>query len=290
MQKKVLIIENASTLAMRIKLLLELQNCDVNMVHEVDYVLDEYDQYYDMVVIEHSLSFALVEVLKDNYRFCTFMLLAPSPDTMSSTKELVALQMTLEGSSVIYEFYSNSEIISELESLLQLSVSGAEISLPNLLLVDDNVSRLVELKKDLSGANLNVATLDSPKSIKHFISRQEHIDILISDFHMNDCTGIDVYREVKHRFKDCQCILMTSRKHHSVLVEVIREGVSEVLEKPVDQNLLFQSIHKIWQTQTLKRTNQSLINRWQETLDTLVEHDILLRVLYNSTLDGGDGG
>lgn len=286
MLKKVLIIENASTLAMRLKLLMELQSCEVEMVHEIDFAIDEFEDYFDMIVLEHSVSCTIVEQLKTHHGFCRFLILAPSPENLNSAEEFSTLQVALSNSTVIYEFYTNKEILSELDNLLGLSSSGENLPLPNIMLVDNQIERLSEIKMILSGANLNVVALDSPRAVKQCVASQESVDILVADFHMGSDTGIDVFREVKHSFKECQCILLTSRTHHSVLIEVIREGVSDVLEKPVDQNVLLQAIHKLWQTQTLKRSNQSLMVRWQETLDVLVEHDILLRVLYNTTLDG----
>lgn len=286
MLKKVLVIENASTLAMRIKLLMELQSCEVEMVQEMDFALAQFDDYYDMIVVEYSLQQDLIEQLKTHHSFSAFLVLAPSVDGLDSTSDLTNLMSKLPNCTVIYEFYSNKEILMELDNLLELSASSENLSLPNILLVDDNVSRLSDTKGILTGANLHVTTLDCPKAVQQCIGTLEQVDILVADFHMGDSTGIEVFKEIKHQFKECQCILLTSRKHHSVLIEVIRLGVSEVLEKPIDQNLLLQSIHKLWQTQTLKRSNQNLIVRWQETVDTLVEHDILLRVIYNTTLDG----
>ncbi len=286
MRKKVLIIENASTLAMRLKLLIELQNCEVEMVHESYFVLADYQRYFDMIVVEYSASAELIKQLKQQHCFCPYLILAPAMENLGSTTELTTVQQQLPNNSIIYEFYTNKEILSELEALLGLSMQGDETPLPQILLVDDNEKRLNAIERELVDANLNVSCILNPVSLATELEALETVDILVSDFHMPSLTGIDVFREVKRKFKECQCILLTSRTHHSVLIEVIREGVSEVLEKPIDQNVLLQAIHKLWQTQTLKRTNQNLITRWQETLDILVEHDILLRVLFNSTLDG----
>jgi PAS domain S-box-containing protein len=284
MIKKVLIIENSSTLAMRVKLLLELQNCEVTLVNETDLHQDELDSYFDLVVIEYAIKFSLVEKLKAVFPFCAFIILAPSPDTMTSSKPLLAVQMELPNSQTIYAFFTNKDILAQLDTVLELS--GDNLPLPKILLVDDNADRLAGLRNTLSGANLNTEVLSSLEDVKENLHKISAVDILVADFHMDECTGIDVFREIKHHFKDCQCILLTSRQHHNVLIDVIRLGVSEVLEKPVYEHILLQSIHKLWQTELLKHANQDLMVRLQETLDVLVERDILLRVLFNSTLDG----
>lgn len=286
MIKKVLIIDNYSTLAMRVKLLLELQNCEVTLTNETDLTGDEFTDYFDLVVFEYSIKAALVKTLKQTFPFSVFIVLAPSPESMPSSQPLLEVQKLVSGISTIYSFFTNKDILAQLDNVLELSVSSDNLPLPKILLVDDNPQRLADLNNTLTGANLEIQTMTSLDEVKEKIQRLENINILVSDFHLDGCTGIDIFREVKHHFKDCQCILLTSRQHHDVLIDVIRIGVSEVLEKPIHEHVLLQSIHKLWQTELLKHNNQDLMVRLQETLDVLVERDILLRVLYNSTPDG----
>ena len=286
MIKKVLIIENSSTLAMRVKLLLELQNCDVNLINEMELSSEVFEQYFDLVILDHSIEFAIVEQSKQAFPFSAFIILTPAPEANSHTEALIEVQRLLPESACIYTYFSNKDILSQLDSVLELSVSGETPTLPNIMLVDDNPKRLESLKSTLAGANLQVFAMSSLEQVQQKVLNYGNIDILVCDFHMGECTGIDVFREVKHHHKECQCILLTSRQHHSVLIDVIRLGVSEVLEKPIYEHILLQSIHKIWQTEILRQSNHELMVRLQETLDVLVERDILLRVLYNSTADG----
>ncbi|MFT4924311.1 MAG: PAS domain S-box-containing protein [Phenylobacterium sp.] len=286
MIKKVLIIDNYSTLAMRVKLLLELQNCEVTLINEVDVNNDEFDDYFDLVVFEYSIALSLIKRLKSSFPFSAFIVLSPAPETLPSSELMAQVQQTLPNISIIYSFFTNKDILNQLDNVLELSVSSDNLPLPKILLVDDNPERLKELYATLTGANLEVQCMTSLSEVEEKSHELERINILVSDFHLGNCTGIDIFRHVKHHFKDCQCILLTSRQHHDVLIEVIRIGVSEVLEKPIYEHVLLQSIHKLWQTELLKHNNQDLMVRLQETLDVLVERDILLRVLYNSTPDG----
>lgn len=286
MIKKVLIIENSSTLAMRVKLLLELQSCEVVLVNEEDIGDDEFRDYFDLVVLDYSIQYELVERVKMSFPFSSFIILAPAPESMSSSKPLLSVQMLLQNSACIYAYFTNKDILTQLDAILELSVAGTNPALPTILLVDDMQQRLHSLEGMLVGANLQVVAMESMQQVKEELPNYNNIDVLVCDFHMGDETGIDVFREVKHQFKDCKCILLTSRQHHSVLIDVIRLGVSDVLEKPIYEHILLQSIHKLWQTELLRQSNQELMGRLQETLDVLVERDILLRVLYNSTVDG----
>ena len=69
------------------------------------------------------------------------------------------------------------------------------------------------------------------------------------------------------------------------MIEAIRQGVEDVLVKPIDENALLQSLHKLWQTELLKRHNSELVERLQDTVDALIEKDSLLRVIYKHTPD-----
>ena len=69
------------------------------------------------------------------------------------------------------------------------------------------------------------------------------------------------------------------------MVAAIRQGVEDVLIKPIDDNSLLQSVHKLWQTELLKRHNAELVERLQNTVDALIEKDSLLRVIFKHTPD-----
>jgi PAS domain S-box-containing protein len=123
-----------------------------------------------------------------------------------------------------------------------------------------------------------------PQAVEQSIIHK--IDILVSDYNLANCSGIDIYRKVKQINPNCRCLLITSQPHQSALIEAIRIGVDDVLEKPLDQSLLLQALHRMWQTELLKRNNDELVERLQDTVDALIEKDSLLRVIYKNTPDG----
>lgn len=58
-----------------------------------------------------------------------------------------------------------------------------------------------------------------------------------------------------------------------------------MLIKPLNDNILLQSVHKLWQTELLQRHNTELVERLQDTVDALIEKDSLLQVIYKNTPD-----
>ncbi|MEM6510926.1 MAG: ATP-binding protein, partial [Pseudomonadota bacterium] len=117
------------------------------------------------------------------------------------------------------------------------------------------------------------------------IIKDHDIDLLISDFTFTDGTGLELFNKLKTRQPNSRCLLYTSKPDQVSMVAAIRQGVEDVLIKPVDDNTLLQSVHKLWQTELLRRHNTELVERLQNTVDALIEKDSLLRVIFKHTPD-----
>ncbi|WP_193332292.1 hybrid sensor histidine kinase/response regulator [Pseudoalteromonas ulvae] len=285
MLKRILIVDNSSVLAMRVKALLELIGCEAVLCHfsEVEKILLE--QSFEMIAIAHGIPITLIEQIKPFLKSVPTLLIAPNSQGGTVIDSFSDIYRLLPDSQVIYPFYDNKELIGILEGQLMMNEDEVEILLPRILLVDSELDKLAELETALKGAHIDVVTATSLKeAIEQSIAYK--IDILISDFNLPHCSGIDVYRKVKGINPDCRCLLITSEALQSTLIEAIRIGVDDVLEKPLDQSLLLQSVHKMWQTELLKRNNTELVERLQDTVDALIEKDSLLRVIYKNTPDG----
>jgi len=289
MLKRILIVDNSSVLAMRVKVLLELVGCETLLSHflEVESAPknDLIKDHFDMIVVVHGIPLSLVQQLKSYFQDIPFLLVAPHSQDAKISSTFAELHQLLPSSQMIYPFFDNKEIIGILEEELRINSAEAEILLPKVLLVDDDIQRLEKLENSLKGAHLDVTTASE---VKHVIelAKNQKFDLLISDFNMDKCTGIDVFRQLKMINPDCRCLLVTSKPHQSALIEAIRIGVEDVLEKPLNESVLLQALHKVWQTELLKRNNLELVERLQDTVDALIEKDSLLRVIYKNTPDG----
>lgn len=289
MLKRILIVDNSSVLAMRVKVLLELVGCETLLNHflEIEGVPknDLINDHFDMIVVVHGIPVYLVQELKNNFKEIPFLLVAPHSQDAKVSSTFAELHQLLPSSQMIYPFFDNKEIIGILEEELRINSAEAEILLPKVLLVDDDIQRLEKLEKSLKGAHLDVTTASEIKDVIE-LAKNKKFDLLISDFNMAKCTGIDVFRQLKVINSDCRCLLVTSKPHQSALIEAIRIGVEDVLEKPLNESVLLQALHKVWQTELLKRNNLELVERLQDTVDALIEKDSLLRVIYKNTPDG----
>lgn len=283
MADQVLIIDNNSVLAMRIKVLCELLGSDVEHNHFQLLSNDLDFSEYDVIVIAHGLPREYIPVLQPLNNHQKIILLAPKPDNAEHLKAFSELNRVLPNAIVIYPFFANKDISSLLERVLEVG-SNSRLLLPTVLVADHDEARLQRLAMNLRSAQINVYTANGLEQVKA-INAQHHIDLLISDFHFNDTSGLELFTVVKLRNSNCRCLLMTSKASQVDMLVAIRQGVDDVLVKPINENMLLQSLHRVWQIELLRRHNQELVERMQATVDALIERDSLLRVIYKHTPD-----
>ncbi|AIY64644.1 hybrid sensor histidine kinase/response regulator [Pseudoalteromonas piratica] len=284
MQKRILILDNSSVLAMRLKVLLELLTCHVDLHHYSDFEPSEEPIYYEAIIFASGVPEKLVLQIQQLYGEVNTFLLAPNVEGNKLRDSFTKLANALPNALIIHPFYNNKDVIGLLEEGLAIGAANLDIKLPKILLVDDNKERLCGLESSLKGAHIDVITADTDYAA---IGRAalHQIDILVSDFNMGDISGIDIFRQIKSVNPNCRCILVTSKPHQSALIEAVRLGVDDVLEKPLNESVLLQAIYKLWHNEQLERNNLELVDRLQDTVDALIEKDSLLRVIYKNTPD-----
>ncbi|MDI4651422.1 MULTISPECIES: ATP-binding protein [Pseudoalteromonas] len=268
---------------MRVKVLLELIGCSVELLHfaMVDDAVLEQD--FDLVAASHGVPTTVIKTLMAVFAQEHFMLLAPKAQRSDLLEHFSEVNRLLPNAVVIYPFFANKEISSLLEGVLELD-SDSILKLPTVLLVDHCPHRLEKIAQNLKGAHIKTYTATSTYlALEHIEST--NFDLLISDFSFEDGTGLELFNKLKTRQPNSRCLLYTSKPDQVSMVEAIRQGVEDVLIKPVDDNSLLQSVHKLWQTELLRRHNTELVERLQNTVDALIEKDSLLRVIFKHTPD-----
>ena len=281
--RKILIVDSSSVIAMRVKVLLELIHCDVYLVHYSMLKEDIVYSYYDLTVIAHGVPLDCVNSFIHKVTNHNYLLLAPKAESGEQLSAFSELNKLIPNAVVIYPFFANKEISSLLESILDLGPDYI-LQLPIVLLVDHLPERLEKVKSSLVGAHIK--TISASTCNEAISLAQEHkFDLLLSDFSLPDGSGLEIFAKMKQIQPQCRCLLFTSKPNQVSMIEAIRQGVEDVLVKPIDENALLQSLHKLWQTELLKRHNSELVERLQDTVDALIEKDSLLRVIYKHTPD-----
>ena len=268
---------------MRVKVLLELIGCRVELLHFAMIDAAVLEQDFDLVAASHGVPTSIIKKLMEIFAQEHFLLLAPKAQRSDLLEHFSEVNRLLPNAVVIYPFFANKEISSLLEGVLELD-SDNILQLPTVLLVDHCAERLAQIALNLKGAHIKTFTADSTASALDVI-KEQNIDLLISDFTFEDGTGLALFNKLKTRQPNSRCLLYTSKPDQVSMVAAIRQGVEDVLIKPVDDNSLLQSVHKLWQTELLRRHNSELVERLQNTVDALIEKDSLLRVIFKHTPD-----
>jgi DNA-binding NtrC family response regulator len=103
---------------------------------------------------------------------------------------------------------------------------------PKVLIVEDNAVERQALQKILRAAGFDAYAAEGPDKALGYID--EGVDVVLSDLHMGDLSGLDLLDLWKKRQADTRFILITGRSSVSSAVEAIKAGAYDYITKPID--------------------------------------------------------
>ncbi|MCP4179072.1 MAG: sigma-54-dependent Fis family transcriptional regulator [bacterium] len=116
-------------------------------------------------------------------------------------------------------------------------------NLLQLLIVDDEVDFAEELQEFLERKNFNVYTafnaVEAYKALKLY-----DIDLIILDVKLPGVSGIDVLKKVKAEFNNIEIIIMTGHGDMSTVIDAMRNGAIDFLQKPFTNDKLQIAIER----------------------------------------------
>ncbi len=93
------------------------------------------------------------------------------------------------------------------------------------------------------------------------ILQERHIDLLITDLMLPDCTGLEILEEVRAQDYRTDILILTGQPTIESAVLAIRKGADDYLVKPIDFNLLANKVHHLLERRRLLKENQDLKER-----------------------------
>lgn len=88
------------------------------------------------------------------------------------------------------------------------------------------------------------------------------VDVLLSDYELQDGTGLELFRWANQRYPQMMAIVITGQPDHPALVEAKgSESIVRVLEKPFDPARLVGLVERTVQLVRLRETMQSLARK-----------------------------
>jgi len=101
----------------------------------------------------------------------------------------------------------------------------------NILIVDDDVTFCLMLKKLLDKHHFQATTVFSPEEVKRLI-HQEFYDVVLTDLRMPGVSGMDLIKMIKLESPKTQIIMMTGYADISTAIQSIKQGAFNYIPKP----------------------------------------------------------
>jgi len=125
------------------------------------------------------------------------------------------------------------------------------ISMPNVLIIEDDLEQSQMLSEYLTAMNLNVISRDLGLAGIHTV-REQNIDIVVLDIGLPDMDGFEVCRQMRS-FSQVPILILTARGDEMDRIIGLEIGADDYLAKPFNPRELLARINAI-----LRRGTQSL--------------------------------
>jgi response regulator RpfG family c-di-GMP phosphodiesterase len=129
----------------------------------------------------------------------------------------------------------------------------------NILVVDDELPVRLALTRVLGEARYTVIGTESGREALELL-QQHPIDLIISDHHMPEMSGIDLLKLVRVRHPHVIRIILTGEKDPELALRSINESeVYRFIRKPWDNSDLRTIMHFAFETVRLEREKRELL-------------------------------
>src|SRR5207237_9256617 len=102
-----------------------------------------------------------------------------------------------------------------------------------ILVVEDHETERRAVSQILKSEGFTVFGAENADKALGYID--ENIDVVLSDLHMGDVSGIDLLQLWKKRKPDAQFILLTGHGNVDTAVQAIKNGAFDYITKPTNQ-------------------------------------------------------
>lgn len=114
-------------------------------------------------------------------------------------------------------------------------------NLINLLLIDDNQEFLESLDDLFRDHNYTIRSVGSVKDAEVVLANND-VDAIISDYNLIDSTGVDLLAKVRKEGKNIPFIIISGNVTTELVFSGLRLGAFEILDKPIDFEILEQTV------------------------------------------------
>lgn len=128
-----------------------------------------------------------------------------------------------------------------------------------ILIVDDEPSILLSLRKLLEYHKYSVFCAQGIQEVKKLLNSQTQFDLVIVDLYLPDGHGTNLISFLKQKHPNLQAILMTGKQSIQVtIIEAIKKGIFYFIPKPFESSTLLNLIKTVLKQQDLEKQNAIL--------------------------------
>src|SRR5437762_9984567 len=144
-----------------------------------------------------------------------------------------------------------------------------------VLLVDDDLALLQALPEALRlrMGGVKVETADSAAAALDRIATRDY-DAIVTDIKMPGMDGLELLAELRTQRPDTPTVMITGHGEHDLVVQALRGGAYDFIQKPIDRDHLVASLSRAIQMRELSRRvkeQQAALERHLNDLEAIVE-------------------
>ena len=156
----------------------------------------------------------------------------------------------------------------------------------SVLVVDDNSMNLTVFQSLLKRTKMKITTADSGKKCLELVKKEPY-HIIFMDHMMPEMDGIETLHEIRKLAdfpnKDTPVIVLTANALSGARESYLKEGFADFLTKPIDGDLLEQTVEKYLPDELVQRTEEAGEALLEESVR--IDHDHFLT--YDISVENG---
>jgi DNA-binding NtrC family response regulator len=154
------------------------------------------------------------------------------------------------------------------------------VSLPPVLVVDDEKNMRLSLQTVLKGEDYAARAVESAEEALTLLAREEFF-MVITDARLGGMSGYELLPKIHNQWPDLPVLMLTAYATPKLAVEAIKAGAMDYLSKPFAPEELLHAVARCAERYRLLRENAALRSRANETfnLDQIVGESQKIREL-----------
>ena len=120
-------------------------------------------------------------------------------------------------------------------------ISSILDQVPRILIVDDKPELCSVLEQFITIWEFDPETVNNPLDVPAILDRRFY-NVVLLDIRMPQKSGVDLIPEIQEHSPDTKIIFMTGYADKETVIQALRLGAFDFLEKPFDKDLLFHSV------------------------------------------------